>query len=467
MAKTAVVSSNFLDRTVANLRRAWRGFSQGVVVAPNLPEEDKDWLRERIDDCLAARGGEASARSRAAELGRAYMALNRDGRARFLKLLAEDYDLDRDTVDRAAAALGEAKDLDARRRAERRLRAALVPPRVRLLTQFNALPQGVKFLVDLRAELLELVKDEPSLRSLDDDLRELLASWFDIGFLDLRQIAWTSPAALLEKLVAYEAVHQIRSWEDLKNRLDSDRRCFAFFHPRMPDEPLIFVEIALVNGIADSVQLLLDESAPDLDPNEADTAIFYSISNAQAGLAGVSFGDFLIKRVVQDLTRELPNLRTFATLSPVPGFRAWLIRQLQEQGEELLLPDEQAEIAQAAGEADAAAGLKALLNRKWLDDDAAEAALRPALLRLCARYLLVERDRGRAVDRVAHFHLTNGARLERINWKSDVSANGLRQSAGLMVNYLYKLSDIERNHEAYSGEGRAAASGAVRRLIKE
>ena len=467
MAKTAAVPSSFLDRTVANLRRAWRGFSQGAVVAPGLPEEDKDWLRERIDDCLAARGGEASARSRAAELGRAYLALNREGRARFLKLLAEDYDLDRETVDQAAAALGEAGDIDARRRAERRLRAALVPPRVRLLTQFNALPQGVKFLVDLRAELLELVKEEPALRGLDDDLRELLASWFDIGFLDLRQIAWGSPAALLEKLVAYEAVHQIRSWEDLKNRLDSDRRCFAFFHPRMPDEPLIFVEIALVNGIAGSVQMLLDEAAPDLDPNEADTAIFYSISNAQAGLAGVSFGDFLIKRVVQELARELPNLRTFATLSPVPGFRAWLIRKLQEQGEELLSPDERAEIAQAAGEADAAAGLKALLNRRWLDDAAAEAALRPVLLRLCARHLLVERERGRAMDRVAHFHLTNGARLERINWKGDVSANGLRQSVGLMVNYLYKLSDIDRNHEAYSGEGRAAASSAVRRLIKE
>jgi malonyl-CoA decarboxylase len=467
MAKTAVVTTNFLDRTVANLRRAWRGFAQGAAVAPDLPDEDKDWLRERIDDCLAARGGEASARSRAAELGRAYMGLNKDGRARFLRLLAEDYDLDRETVDHAAAALGEATDLDARRRAERRLRAALVPPRVRLLTQFNALPQGVKFLVDLRAELLGLVKEEPDLRGLDDDLRELLVSWFDIGFLDLREITWNSPAALLEKLVAYEAVHQIRSWEDLKNRLDSDRRCFAFFHPRMPDEPLIFVEVALVDGIADSVQHLLDESAPDLDPSEADTAIFYSISSAQAGLAGVSFGDFLIKRVAQDLTRELPNLRTFATLSPVPGFRAWLMRKLQEEGEDLLLPEEREEIARVAGEADAAAGLKALLNRKWLDDPEIEAALRAPLLRLCARHLRVERERGRALDRVAHFHLTNGARLERINWRGDVSSNGLRQSAGLMVNYLYKLSDIEKNHDTYSVEGRVAASGAVRRLLKE
>jgi len=466
MARTAVVSANFLDRTVANLKRAWRGFAQGAVVSPDLPDEDMGWLRERIDDCLAARGGEASARSRAADLGRAYMALNADGRARFLKLLAEDYDLDREAVDRAAAALGEAKDAEQRRRAERRLRAALIAPRVRLLTQFNALPQGVKFLVDLRAELLERSAANPALRALDDDLRELLASWFDIGFLDLRQITWNSPAALLEKLVAYEAVHQIRSWEDLKNRLDSDRRCYAFFHPRMPDEPLIFVEVALVNGIAESVQLLLDETAPDLDPHEADTAIFYSISNAQAGLAGVSFGDFLIKRVVQDLTRELPNLRAFATLSPVPGFRAWVIRALQ-QGEALLSHEEGAGLAKAAGETDPAAALKSLLNRRWLDDAAAEAALRPALVRLCARYLLIERERGRAVDRVAHFHLTNGARLERINWKGDTSANGLRQSAGLMVNYLYKLPEIERNHESYSSEGRAAASNAVRRLLKE
>src|SRR5690606_20409865 len=219
-------------------RRAWRGLAQGGAVAPDLPEEDIGWLRQRIEDCLDARGGEASARSRAAELGRAYMALNEEGRRRFLALLAEEYDLDRAAVDAAAAALTEAKDLDARRRAERRLRAALVPPRVRLLTQFNALPQGVKFLVDLRAELLKLAPGDPSLKALDDDLRELLASWFDIGFLDLRQITWDAPASLLEKLVAYEAVHQIRSWEDLKNRLDSDRRCYAFFHPRMPDEPL-------------------------------------------------------------------------------------------------------------------------------------------------------------------------------------------------------------------------------------
>lgn len=467
MANKTSLAAGFFDRTVANLRRAWRGFAQGAVVAPDLPEEDMDWLRRRIDDCLAARGGEASARARAADLGRAYMALNEDGRRRFLKLLAESYDLDREAVDRAAAALGEARDLEARRQAERRLRAALIPPRVRLLTQFNALPQGVKFLVDLRAELLKFARDDADLRALDDDLRELLVSWFDVGFLDLRQITWNAPASLLEKLVAYEAVHQIRSWEDLKNRLDSDRRCYAFFHPRMPDEPLIFVEVALVNGIADSVQFVLDEKAPDLDPNEADTAIFYSISNAQAGLAGVSFGDFLIKRVAQDLQRELPNLRTFATLSPVPGFRAWLMRALQEQGEGLLLPDEREALCRAAGESDAAAALKTLLNRRWLDDPVAEAALKPPLMRLCARYLLVERDRGRALDRVAHFHLTNGARLERINWKGDVSANGLRQSAGLMVNYLYKLSDIERNHEAYRGEGRAAASNAVRRLIKE
>jgi malonyl-CoA decarboxylase len=355
-----------------------------------------------------------------------------------------------------------------RPKAEAALRQALEAPRIRLLTQFNALPQGVKFLVDLRAELMEYTRKDATLAALDDDLRRLLTSWFDIGFLELRQITWDSPATLLEKLIDYEAVHEIRSWEDLKNRLDSDRRCFAFFHPRMPNEPLIFVEVALVNGIADNVGDLLDESAPVVDPERnANTAIFYSISNAQQGLAGISFGGFLIKRVVDVLARELPGLRAFSTLSPIPGFRRWLDGQL-DAGGSILLPAEAKKLQEATGvEGDAAALRNALERAHWHQDPRLTEALQGPLMRLCARYLVNEKGRGnRARDPVAHFHLTNGARVERINWLGDTSERGLRASAGLMVNYLYELGRIEENHERYTGEGGVTASSAVMRLLK-
>jgi malonyl-CoA decarboxylase len=338
-----------------------------------------------------------------------------------------------------------------------------------LLRQFNALPEGVKFLVDRRAELIAIAGDDPALRGLADDLRELLANWFDIGFLELQRITWDSPAALLERLMAYEAVHEIRGWTDLKNRLEADRRCFAFFHPRMPDEPLIFVEVALVSGIAGNIHALLDENAPIGNPQAADSAIFYSISNCQQGLVGISFGDFLIKRVVDALATELPRLKSFATLSPLPGFRAWLAAQA-ERDDVLLAGEARAVQSLGAefGEHDADRILLNLLDRPdWHADARTASSLREPLLRLCARYLLhAHAPSGRAVDPVAHFHLSNGARVERLNWLGDVSQKGLQQSAGIMVNYLYRLGDIEANHEAYRDEGLVAASSAVRSLAR-
>jgi malonyl-CoA decarboxylase len=457
----------FLDRTLRNLRQAWRGRPQAAAIAPDLPDSDIDRLKRQIDACLSTQGGEVSARMRAADLGQCYLGLNAEGRARFLRLLAEDYDVDEAALEATIEAMHEAEDSDERQAARRRLRTALVPPRVKLLTQFNALPQGVKFLVDLRADLTELLDSNGSAyRSLDDDLRELLTSWFDVGFLDLERITWESPAALLEKLIAYEAVHQIRSWDDLKNRLDSDRRCYAFFHPRMPHEPLIFIEVALVQGMADDVQELLDEAAPEIDPEAADTAIFYSISNAQAGLAGVSFGSFLIKRVVDSLVRDHENLKSFATLSPVPGFTEWLQTRLERAGEDALSAAEAEALVAAAGVSPGAAALRALLARNgWHESDEVVAVLQPILMRLCAGYLLEAKRGERALDRVAHFHLSNGARLERINWLADTSANGLERAAGIMVNYLYRLSDIGKNHEAYRGAGKVAAAPAVKRLL--
>ena len=336
---------------------------------------------------------------------------------------------------------------------------------MRLLAQFVGLPQGVKFVVDLRGELLRLGRKQPEIAALADGLRGVLATWFDVGFLDLARIDWNSPASLLEKLVAYEAVHAIRSWRDLKNRLDSDRRCFAFFHPRMPEEPLIFVEVALVDGMAGDVRRLLDPKAPTRDPATADTAIFYSISNCQDGLAGVSFGNFLIKRVAAELQAELSNLKTFATLSPLPGFRAWLDKAIAAEGDGLLTDAERAAL-QTRGDAGDVPVLPAVLDRPgWHEDLAVQAALRPAMTRLAARYLGRETREGRALDRVAHFHLSNGARVERLNWLGDTSANGLKQAHGMMVNYLYKLDEVEANHEAYAG-GAIAASATVRKLAK-
>ena len=452
------------DRALANLRGAWREIAdsaRGVLTGTprsDLPVDDARRWRAQMLSCLDGRGGEVTARARSADLGRTYLALDDVGREHFLRLLADEFDADHAAIERCCTALLAASRPKDRTAAEGALRAALLPPRVTLLRQFNALPEGVKFLVDRRAELMALRGRDPALRGLEQDLKGLLANWFDIGFLELKRITWDSPAALLEKLMAYEAVHTIRGWNDLKNRLEADRRCFAFFHPRMPEEPLIFVEVALVSGMTDNIHTLLDEAAPVGDPHRADTAIFYSISNCQRGLAGISFGDFLIKRVVDALATELPRLRIFATLSPVPGFRAWLTRAAAEG--ELPLPAE----ASAPG---SVGDLDMLLDTPdWPETDQAM-ALKEPLMRLCARYLVHERaPSGRALDPVAHFHLSNGARVERLNWLGDTSVKGLQQSAGIMVNYLYRQADIEANHESYRDAGRVAAAASIRNLAR-
>ncbi len=466
-----------VDRTLGNLRSlrtAWRDIAaqaRGAISGaprPELSRDDAERLRKQLRDCLDDRGGVVRSRARAADLGRTYLALNGTGRERFLKLLAAEFDIDHQAVAGLGERLVRANENAERRKIERELRVALEPPRIKLLTHFNALPEGVKFLVDMRAELISLAAHDALLAGLERDLKGLLASWFDVGFLALTRITWDAPAALLEKLIVYEAVHEIRSWTDLKNRLEADRRCFAYFHPRMPEEPLIFVEVALVGGMSDNVQSLLDEAAPVGDPAEADTAIFYSISNCQRGLAGISLGDFLIKRVVDSLAAELPHLKTYATLSPVPGFRAWLDQRILEEGEGLLTAAERKAMQQLLPAELATQSLGELLSRpRWHAEEPVAQVLKAPLLRLAARYLMTEKTpRGRALDPVAHFHLTNGARMERLNWLADLSAKGLQQSAGMMINYLYRQAEIEGNHEAYTGEGQVAASAAMARLIK-
>ncbi len=466
-----IANENFFDRTLGNLKTAWRDVASGaartlgLAVPPDAA--DPETLTRLMKECLQARGGEVSARLRAAELGQAYLESDAAGRRQFLEILAQRFATDDAAVEDAIIAYRAADDLKGRLVGHHQLRRALQPPRVKLLTQFNALPEGVKFLVDLRADLLPLIAEDPHLRDLDRDLRELLTSWFDLGFLDLRRITWDSPASLLEKLIAYEAVHEIRSWDDLRNRLDSDRCLFALFHPRMPEEPLAFVEVALVKGLASNVQALLDLTVPAGDPAEADTAIFYSISNTQKGLRGISFGEFLIKRATTWLSHEFPQIRNFATLSPVPGFRGWLEGAGIDVVPGLLTEEEKLEIKVASGIETPHKGLIDLVAKPdWPGEAGLTRILEAPLQRLCARYFLERRDGGLPIDPVARFHLKNGARLERINWLGDTSANGLRQACGMMVNYCYFPEEVEKNHEAFMSEGRLALGTPVQGLLR-
>ena len=342
--------------------------------------------------------------------------------------------------------------------AEISLRRAMQSPRTRLLQRFAAFSGGMQFLVAMRAELLPQLKSDKRLLSLDAELEHLFSTWFDVAFLELRRLSWDSPASLIEKLIKYEAVHDIRSWSDLKNRLDSDRRCYGFFHPSLPQEPLIFVEVALVSSISDSITPLLDETAATIDIARATTAIFYSISNTQTGLRGVSFGDSLIKHVVETLCAEFPRLRTFATLSPIPGLRTWLGKNAAAMLEKLT-DKQRAELGRVIGfEPPQATHLLAAFDKSQTLD--AKSPVRQMLMQCAAYYLARELPSGKPADPVARFHLGNGARVEQLNWAGDPSTKGHRQSYGLMVNYLYDLKRIDK-HRSMLAEGKVAASKAI------
>jgi malonyl-CoA decarboxylase len=397
---------------------------------------------------LLSERGEASGALLARELHGVLRTLDAGERHGFQRYLASEFQPDTaalriaaerylaDTTAEAAAALAQAAD----------------PPRQELLRRMNMAPGGTGTLIAMRSEITAHLRHEPELKLLDADLKHLFASWFNCGFLELRRIDWQSPAAVLEKLIAYEAVHAIKGWDDLRRRLAPDRRCFAFFHPALPGEPLIFVEVALVEGLATSMPPLLsqdvEEDTARAQATGADTAIFYSISNCQDGLRGVSFGNFLIKQVVEELRAEFPQLERFSTLSPAPGFRRWLTQQLAEESN----PD--------------AALLPKFARDDWWDDPEQSEPLRAALMRLCATYLTRPPSPGNRIDPVARFHLGNGARLERINWLGNTELRAIQESFGIMVNYLYDHDSIENNHEAFVRGGAIVRSPEVDALMQ-
>src|ERR1700759_2030861 len=415
-------------------------------VGASEDKQDAAGLIELCEALLSGRG-EASGTAMAREVLDRYHHLDAAERLAFFQALAGQYGRDRERLSQAIEAWrAQPNDDDASD-----LHFASEPRRQELIRRLNRAPGGTSELVSMRADLLSLMKSNKDLAALDRDVVHLLSSWFNRGFLVLRRIDWSTPANILEQIIRYEAVHEIRDWDDLRRRIDPvDRRCYAFFHPALADAPLIFVEVALTESIPGAIAPLLAEDRQPVAIERARTAVFYSISNTQRGLGGISFGNFLIKQVVQELRRETPKLDTFVTLSPVPGFMPWV-----KQDKDLPLSDEDREI------------LKRLDDPKWYENPETTAQLRGVLEPLTAHYFRKARTpKGKLIDSVARFHLGNGARLERINWLGDLSPKGVRESAGVMVNYLYRLDDIEKNHEAYANDGEVVASSAVKKLLR-
>jgi len=404
-----------------------------------------DALVARCHDLVSAHG-EASGTALASQILDSYLALNDDERLGALLLLDTAFAPDADTLSAAARSYADNPDDDT----YRALANAIEAPRQELFRRLNMAPGGTTAIVGMRQLVLARLREHPELKPFEHDLKHLLASWFNRGFLQFEQIDWRTPAVILEKLIAYEAVHEIQGWDDLRRRLADDRRCFGFFHPALPDEPLIFVEVALTHGLAGEIHTLIDTAPDEHKKQQPDTAIFYSISNCQTGLAGISFGNFLIKQVADAVKKEFPGITQFATLSPIPGFRKWLDDVLVRDTPDWLSEDD-----------------IDLLNRSdWRDNELIRQPLKPALMNLCARYLVEEKRNGRPLDPVARFHLGNGASVERLNWAADLSDKGIEQSTGMMVNYLYDSEQIVRNHEAYVRDGIVAASSAVTKLAK-
>jgi malonyl-CoA decarboxylase len=419
--------------------------------------ERREPARERSDgivelcEALLSGRGEASGVALANEILADYAGLTTGPRIAFFEVLAKTFGHDQTRINAAIAAWNRSPSAAA----AAELHRASEPRRLELFRRLNLAPGGTGALVHMREQLLDALDHRDDLAVVDNDFIHLFSSWFNRGFLVLRRIDWSSPATILEKIIRYEAVHEIRDWEDLRRRIDlPDRRCYAFFHPALVDEPLIFVEVALTREIPDAIAPILADKREVDEPERATTAVFYSITNCQRGLAGVTFGHFLIKQVVEEVCRELPRISNFVTLSPAPNFAAWLKRERANEGSIAL----DAKDREALGALDRA--------NWWRDEELVEAVGEPMLRAAAWYYVRARNSRGLPVDAVARFHLGNGARLQRLNWIADTSERALEQSFGLMVNYLYDLDYIEQNHEAYAQQHTVVAASAVSRLAR-
>ncbi|XP_060175752.1 uncharacterized protein LOC132606323 isoform X1 [Lycium barbarum] len=432
------------------------------------------------------------------DFSQGYFFLSAENRYKILLSLAKEYDLNRTQVhelmkqhldlqlpsaltDKAEESGHEEEgSLSAFYRIERNLTQALKPKYEVLFERLNTHPGGLKFLSDIRTDILCILEDVniAALRALDSHLKEKLITWLSPANLELHNITWDDPASLLEKIVAYEAVHPISNLIDLKRRLGIGRRCFGYFHPAIPGEPLIFIEVALMKNVAATIQEVLWDHPP-ISEHEASCAIFYSISSTQPGLSGVNLGKFLIKRVVDVVKKDMPNICVFATLSPIPGYRKWLLSKLASSEtsgsafkENLLRPEEEKALMDVSGGSDlGSSGVEVMWklltskNHEWTNSPKLVSALRTPMMRLCARYLMQEKRRGKALDSVANFHLQNGAMIGRLNWMADQSQKGLTQSGGIMVNYIYRLDNIEDSAQAYLNKGHIESSSDFKSYI--
>ena len=426
-----------LGRALSSVMEVGRDLlaKRGLVSPPGTSSHDA--LVAMCHELLHHRG-EASGLALAGEILETYTQLDASGQEAFFLSLAREFEVDPEQVQAAAAAYAEDPGFETLADVSR----AVESPRQKLFRRINMAPNGTRVLVGMRGHLLPLLKAHKELKGVDSDLKHLFISWFNKGFLELRKIDWSAPALELEKIIAYEAVHEINGWPDLRSRLRDDRRCFAFFHPALAHDPLVFVEVALTDTLPTAIAPLLKQDRDIVPAQKATTVVFYSISNCHPGLAGVSFGNFLIKNVVEELRKEMPWLKTFVTLSPVPGFRKWLLKaDLSELLDESMIEKVRAPVGRVV-----------------------EADVAEELQRLCAHYLVNEKSGELAKDPVARFHLGNGAHLHRLHWAADLTAKGREQSAGIMVNYLYDLDKIEVNHEAYFDEGKISVSKAVTKL---
>lgn len=464
-----VATTSIASRPLRYLDQFSRLFSRRPELSVTLVNRNDSFVEraQKLADALISQRGEVLGTAIAVEFVELLSKANAEQRRQVFTLLAERYDPDPDAVQRAM----DAWRADANQHTMSALIAAVEPPRQELFRRANMAPGGTQLLVNLRKDLLGVLRSAPELNGVNDDLKHLFNSWFNRGFLELRRIDWNTPASILEKLIAYEAVHSIDGWDDLQRRLSGDRRCFGFFHPALPNEPLIFIEIALVSEMSDRIEPILRAPMPTKVRGmelaaSANTAVFYSISNCQPGLRSIAFGNFLIKQVATDLASELPNLKTFATLSPIPGLRRFVENPQTDLS--AMIPEAVAsELLAAADSDELPAAIDRLLDKARAErfDGSHAETLKSALLPLTARYLVGEGNPRGPGDPVARFHLGNGARVERVNWASDLSASGLKNSYGVMVNYLYDLTSIADNHEAFANRQPVARSKEVGDLI--